>query len=319
MFFQPTFREVTLSSGIRAKGRLNSLKTLRHVGTGNSTPIINSGKYTLLPLDLLDEPKQAVRETMDQGQLAELAESIRQHGLIQPLVVEQDGNRYQVIAGHRRLLACQLVAFSPVPCMVRNWSNVDPVAVTLAENYYREAVNPAEESRFLARLLDDRCGGDVDVLAKIVGRRREYVEDRLLLKDGDPRVFQALADREIPIAVARELNRVKDDGQRYLYLDAAIRGGATARVVQGWRMQGENMEPAVAERVPWLSQPPVRYAANPAEQMVCLFCGESDEPQLMQIHFMHKQCQKFLTRILDRGTTPAADDDQTQPVKSEAP
>jgi len=175
----------------------------------------------------------------------------------------------------------------------------------LAENYYREPPNAAEEAVFLDRMLVERCGGDVDLLATVIRRRRQYVEDRLLLRRGDPRVFKALANREIPIAVARELNRVKDEGQRLLYLDSAIRGGATAAVVQGWRIRGDSLQQDPATGFDLAEAAAAQLRAAAAEQMTCLFCGDRDEPHTMQIHYLHSQCKKFLGRLLDRGPAPA--------------
>lgn len=244
---------------------------------------------------------------MDEVALAELAESIRRVGVIEPLVIERTGDRFRVIAGHRRLIACGIVHFSPVPCLVRNAGEVDPAAVAVAENYYREDVNPAEEAIFLDRLLKDRCNGDVDLLATLIRHRREYIDDRLLLLRGSEEVLHELAARRIPLAVARELNKVKDPGQRVMYLDAAIRGGATASVVRTWRSGSELTEqPAPANGIP--SDPAAASATvAPAPVMECLFCGDADDPHLIEVVYLHRQCRKFLGRILDRSHEPAAE------------
>lgn len=294
-----------MSSETQAGELHSSPEVLRHAENPSSKATPDSGAYRLIPLAQLDEPQDATRDTMDEIQLAELAESIQAHGLIQPLVVEQHGERYEVVAGHRRLLACQLVEYDPVPCLIRDPFLVDSSAVTLAENYYREQINPAEEAVFLDRLLTERCHGDVDTLAALIRRRRQYVEDRLLLKRGDSNVFQALANRDIPLGVARELNRVKDEGQRLLYLDSAIRGGATAAVVQRWRTQGEAAVPYDAETSAIARTAAAQPGAQPAEQMTCLFCGDADESHLMEVQYLHRQCKKFLVRILDRSQAPA--------------
>ncbi len=246
-----------------------------------------------------------MRETMDEVALAELADSIGAVGVLEPLVVEKHGDRFQVMAGHRRLIACGLVGVMFVPCIVRPPGSVDSTAVTVAENYYREDVNPAEEAVFLDKLLTERCNGDVDVLAALIRHRREYVEDRLLLLRHDPQVLDALRDRRISLAVARELNRVKDAGQRAVYLDAAISGGATASVVRTWRSQGELLPPT--EVIEPAAGDPAANGAAAAEayRMECLFCGEGDEPHTIEIVYLHRNCKKFLTRLLDQRNAGA--------------
>ncbi len=246
-----------------------------------------------------------MRETMDEVQLAELAESIARIGVVEPLVVERAGDRFRVIAGHRRLIACQIVKLSPVPCVVRAPGSVDPAAVTIAENYYREDVNPVEEAAFLDKLLTERCGGDTDVLAALIRHGRGYVEDRLLLLRGDAGVLSALREHKISLAVARELNKYKDSGTRLSHLDAAISGGATAVVVRGWRAQADqfaeyNPAPAAGEPANSSGQAP----AVPG-QLRCMFCEETDNPHMMESIWLHSYCRKVLTRILDRSAEPA--------------
>jgi ParB-like chromosome segregation protein Spo0J len=199
-------------------------------------------------------------------------------------------------------LACQIAKHAAVPCLVRGRAKVDASAITLAENYYREPVNPAEEAAFLERLLTERCGGDVDRLAALIRRQRRYVEDRLLLRSGDARVLEALGAGKITMSVARELNRVRDAGQRGLYLDAALRGGATAAVVQRWRTQGEGLEQYLSE-LP--ASPTPDREPTPVTPMTCVFCGDSDDAPLMRVTFLHKHCEKYLLRILARGAMPA--------------
>jgi ParB/RepB/Spo0J family partition protein len=294
------------SSETTASVPSNSTENLHHDEISEPALTNDTGAYTLIPLELIDEPSRAIRSTFDTTQLAELAMSISDVGLIQPLVVERNGERFRVIAGHRRLVACQIAKYSPVACLVREPGQVDPAAVKLAENYYREAVNPAEEAAFLHELLNTRCGGDTDVLAALIKHPRSYVEDRLLLLRGDPGILEALKHRQISLGVARELNRVTDPNLRLIYLDAASRGGATVQVVRNWRTQeyqpapqasAEDGTPAAAGFTP-------ATAAAPA--MVCLFCADSDEPERMEHVWLHRHCRRYVEKILNVGAAAAA-------------
>jgi len=270
-----------------------------------SKPSSADPAYELVRVELIDEPAAAMRETMDEVQLQELCQSIAAIGVIEPLVLERAGARYRVIAGHRRLIACQALNYSPIPAIVREPGTIDPAAVTIAENYYREDVNPVEEAAFLAKLLEERCGGDTDVLAALIHHRREYVEDRLLLLRGDAAVLAALREHKITLAVARELNKITDSGRRVVYLDAAISGGATASVVRTWRTQADELPPLTPD--PAAGEPGLGagQAAVAAAQLRCLFCDETEDPHLMQNVWIHKHCSRFLARLLDRSNQAA--------------
>jgi hypothetical protein len=140
----------------------------------------------------------------------------------------------------------------------------------------------------------------VDRLCNLTRQVRSYVEGRLLLLAGDPDVFDALRTRRISMAVARELNKVTDRGYRMMYLDAAIRGGATARIVQEWRVQSQAMAPADA--------PPPSSGANqysglpaPVTTMTCICCKSPEEPWNMELIPVHRRCRgMFLDALLAR-------------------
>lgn len=251
-----------------------------------------------IDLNLIDPPEVPERETMEEIPLAELALNIQQVGLIKPLIVKQVGDRYEVIAGHRRMLACGLVKYSPVPCRVLVKGKVDMLAILVSENAHTEAVNPVEEARFYARLLEERCGNDVDALCIAVKKRREYVEDRLLLLSGYPKVMEALQRKEISFAVARELNKVSDPMRLLQLLDVAINQGASARQVVEWRKQFNLVEPLLVAAAELAGGDAQTVEATKAYVMQCMFCEGTEDPHLMQMIWLHKHCQTVVQRML---------------------
>jgi ParB family transcriptional regulator, chromosome partitioning protein len=289
----------TLSSETTQDAQRNSTAKSPASAISEPASIHDSGALTLVPLDLIDEPAQAVRATFDEVQLAELATSINDMGLIQPIIVKRAGERFEVIAGHRRLVACRIAELSPVPCLVREPGAVDPNAVKVAENYYREPVNPAEEAEFLQVLLDTQCGGDTDNLAALIKHSRSYVEDRLLLKRSDPEVLKALGRRDISLTVARELNRVKDSDLRLVYLHAAIRGGATASVIRNWRRDEVPNFSSTESGDAVIAAAQTSAAAFQQAPMRCLFCGDTDEPERIEHLWLHKHCRKYVEKMLN--------------------
>lgn len=255
-------------------------------------------RYDFIPLVMLDEPMTPERETMEPEELAELAASIATVGLINPLTVKLMGDRYEVTGGHRRLLACRMVDLDPVPCIIKSREGADPLAIMVAENAHREEVNPVEEARFYRNVLEALCNNDVDLLCTRVRRRREFVEDRLLLLQGDPRVVDALHQKKISLAVARELNKVKGPNQLMLLLDTSVRQGATARQVAEWRREYDGQEDFHITEVNMDNYTLVTTTipVDPTQQ--CFFCGDAEDAHEMQIVRMHKPCKKMVTKAL---------------------
>ena len=258
-----------------------------------------------IPLELLDEPAIPERETMEEFDLAELAASIADVGIIQPLTVIPVGARYEVTAGHRRLLACRIAKYSPVPCRVRISGSIDPLAILVAENAHRESVNPVEEARFYVRLLDEHCGNDVDALCLMVRRRREYVEDRLNILRGYPQVVAALQAKKISFAVARELNKVADPNRVLILLDTSVQQGASARQVMEWRRASDLMAPIVLNGEGTTDAPTDAPAPPAAFAPQCIFCEGTEHPHMMEFAYVHSPCKSILERMLQRQAQPA--------------
>lgn len=261
-------------------------------------------EFEEIDIGLIDEPANAERETMDPEALAELSISIQEVGLLKPLVVKRVGVRFEVIAGHRRLMACQIAEYSPVPCRIRNSDAGGDLAALVHENAHTEAVNPVEEARFYNRVLIELCGNDVDVLCIKVKRKRGFVEDRLLILYGYPAVVDALAANRISFAVARELNKIKDPNRALILIDQAVQMGATARQVMEWR---KHYADAPAIMLP----PEDAEAAAAATSAIlaehapeCFFCHDTFEPHTMKLVYIHGLCQRHLERMT-QGAAPA--------------
>lgn len=146
------------------------------------------------------------RRSHNPAALLELEVSIRERGILVPLLVRPaDGDRYEIIAGSRRLTAAQAVGLREVPCIVRSCDDAEARALALVDNLQREDVHPLEEAEGYAALqdADPRC--TVDVLAAQVGRSPSYIRRRLKLRNLVPPVAEACRTGEITIAHAEEL------------------------------------------------------------------------------------------------------------------
>lgn len=155
---------------------------------------------TLVPLgDVRPNPDQP-RKHFNADRLAELAASIRTHGLLQPVVVRQGAEGFELVAGERRYRAAELAGLSHLPALVRDVS--DPTEIALIENLQREDLSPLEEAEALA-LLIERHGYSHRQVAEMLGKSRPYVSNMLALTRLPEVVKTDLADEDR--AVSREL------------------------------------------------------------------------------------------------------------------
>lgn len=248
-------------------------------------------EFKELPIGLIDGPTLASRTSMNDDAMRELVASIRLIGLQQPMIVARAGERFETIAGHRRLIACERAGLAVAPCIIYPSKDAASVAIQYAENRFREELGPADEALLFAELLERDCNGDVDVLCSKIGDKRAYVESRLLLLR-DQLVFDALRAKDpIRIGVALQLLKVTDLRMRHYFLDAAIRGGATVSVVSGWVLDWQNQQRELAGQ----SAAPAPAAAPGAVPNVdyfrCYVCRKNDNVHTMQPINVHSHCQ----------------------------
>ena len=162
-----------------------------------------------MPVDLLTRGKYQPRIDMHEDSLAELAESIRAQGIVQPIVVRPVGaangeQRYEIIAGERRWRAAQIAGLDKVPALVRDIPDEAAVAVALIENIQRENLNPVEEARSLSQLVGE-FGLTHAEAAEAVGRSRAAVSNLLRLLDLPEAVRRLLETRKLDMGHARAL------------------------------------------------------------------------------------------------------------------
>ena len=240
---------------------------------------------------LIDDPEIAMRETFDDDSARELLEDIQVNGVQVPLIVERRGDRFRVCAGHRRIKAARLLGAETVPCDIREPGVLDAEAIKIIENDVREKVNPAEAALYLARLFVERCHNDVDELCRLTKRSERYVQDRLVLLEGDEEIFVALRAKSITLGVALELNAILDVGYRRMNLDRAVRDGMTIAAAKQLRRDANHiMERSAAGGA---TSPAATLAGiNPADaRNVCTVCLGTDHSERMRWVPVHEHCQ----------------------------
>ena len=181
------------------------------------------GKNTL-PLNLLQAGKYQPRQKMDDTPLRELADSIRERGVIQPLLVRGLGTgRYEIIAGERRFRAASIAGLKEIPVRIVDVDDQAAAAMALIENMQREDLNPLEESRGLARLIEE-FGFTHEQAAKAVGKSRSAISNLLRLSQLAKAVQAMLMAGELDMGHARALLSLPGSSQVALAQKIVVQG-----------------------------------------------------------------------------------------------
>jgi ParB family chromosome partitioning protein len=203
---------------IRPKGLGRGLDALL---AGNDEAAPSGESLQTLSIDRIRPGKYQPRTKMDASSLAELALSIKEQGVMQPILVRPvDAGSFEIVAGERRWRAAQQAGLREIPALVKNVPDQSALAVALIENIQREDLNPLEEARGLQRLIDE-FGLTHDAAAKAVGRSRSAVSNLLRLNALAPPVHEYLLAGDIEMGHARAL----------LALPVAQQSGTAARIV----------------------------------------------------------------------------------------
>src|SRR5438046_2490172 len=188
--------------------------------TGEKVHRINLASITPSPLQ---PRKDFAREP-----LQELIDSIRQHGIIQPLIVRQVGTRFELIAGERRWRAAQEIGLTEAPVIIRSASDLEVLELSLIENLQRADLNPIEEAQGYARLANEFAMRQEDIALK-VGRSRAAVANAMRLLDLHPQVQVWLAQNLITVGHAKVLLALKTPEEQLLAAETVLRRNATVR------------------------------------------------------------------------------------------
>jgi len=163
--------------------------------------------------------------------LQELVDSIRQHGIIQPLIVRKVAGQYELIAGERRWRAAQEVGLAQVPVILRTASDLEVLQLSLIENLQRADLNPIEEAQGYARLADE-FGLRQEDIAKKVGRSRASVANAVRLLDLHPQVQVWLTQNLLSVGHAKVLLGLKIPEEQLLVAQTILRRSATVRATE---------------------------------------------------------------------------------------
>src|SRR3990167_6476631 len=252
-----------------------------------------------IPLDLIDDPGVPMRSAMDEEKLDELARSITTHGLIQPITLRKVGERYEVVAGHRRFKASKRAGLATMPAIVRVLDDAKTDEMRMHENLYREDVNPVDEARYI-RVMVDTHKVEPGARAKMTGKSEAYLKGRYDLLDYPDYLVQAVQQEHVSLSAAQWLARIEDDRVRMEYTRFAILGGITAKRAEAWYRSW--MLGSLPREASAFAPAPDEPSAEPRKLMMpCVLCRHDDDIENMGMYYAHRDCAQAVSKMQAEG------------------
>lgn len=164
-------------------------------------------------INQVEPDREQPRKTFNEDELNELADSIKAHGIFQPLLVQKKDDYYEIVAGERRWRAAKIAGLKEVPCIVREFSEQEKVTIQLIENIQREDLNPIDEALAYKRLIDE-FNMKQDEVAESVGKNRTTITNSMRLLNLTDEVQEMLVDEKLSPGHARALLAVSDKNEQ---------------------------------------------------------------------------------------------------------
>ncbi|MCI5564416.1 MAG: ParB/RepB/Spo0J family partition protein [Clostridiales bacterium] len=204
---------------------------------------------SMIAITELDRNPEQPRREFDEEALQALAESMKEAGVLQPLLVIERGGRYQIVAGERRFRAARLAGLTSVPCIVRDFTPQEQMEAALIENIQREDLNAIEEAAAVRQLMD-RCGYTQEKAAKRLGKSRPAVANLLRLLSLPEAVKAQVTAGKLSAGHARVLAGLEDEKLQHALAERTVQEGLSVRALEKLAAQPAPMPRAKPEPRP---------------------------------------------------------------------
>jgi len=184
-------------------------------------------------LDLIDEPQGILRFDIDPDDLEELAQSISEIGLLQPIMLAKNNDRFEVVFGHRRFLAHKKLGLSVIRAIVRDMTQEQIGVARATENISRADLSPLEEAATYKNLIE-HYGMSLEKVAKKMSKTPGTIKRRMDILRMPPALQKAVHKKQVSMTVAEELWPIADEASLEYYLTFAIENGCTREVARSW-------------------------------------------------------------------------------------
>lgn len=255
----------------------------------------------IIEISKIIPPKIKHRSQIDGGRIKELAESIKEVGLINAIQVKKIDGKYEIIAGERRYLACKEIGVKKIECKVVPKSEGEAEEIKLAENIMREDLNPIELAKAIL-IAQQKYKIQSGKIARALGKSVRWLEKKIELLNLPLAIQDAIARRLIAEKVGIELARVEEEIERDRLLAYATAHGATWKIVNSWVesyiFSSKAKEKEIREEVG------KGIVTDQKEvQTICMLCGQKDNILKMEYVPVHPECKAELfykIKVLDK-------------------
>jgi ParB family transcriptional regulator, chromosome partitioning protein len=265
--------------------------------------VIVAPRFSLISCDLIDDPEQPMRSELTPASVEDLVISIKQVGIIEPVVIKSVKDRYEVIAGHRRLYASRLAKIPEIPCYIVQANSEQTEMLKMHENLYRANVRPADEANYFSYLINKHKMTPIKI-AQLITKSPAYVIDRLEILSYPDFLRTALDNGEINLSVASEFAKFPDLKQMSSAVFYAKRSGMTAEMARKWvqEFKRSRENPGLQnapgnEHVP--ENQPIEHTAT------CVYCGQPVKLIEAEIVYMHNNCLHIVTTATSETVSPS--------------
>lgn len=219
----------------------------RSLGLGRGLDALISGSAggdgqeltTDVPATMISPNRFQPRQVFDEEALEELAQSIRLHGVVQPLIVRKIVNGYELVAGERRWRAARMAGLKSLPAVIRDYNDAEVTEIALIENLQREDLNPIEEATAYKRLMEEFSLTQEEVARKI-GRSRPHIANLLRLLNLAPQIQEYVSRETLTMGQVRPLLALPDHDEQLKMAKVIIDKDLTARAVEEMVKGGVN-------------------------------------------------------------------------------
>ena len=185
---------------------------------------METGRVVFLPPRSIRPNPSQPRKIFREQALEELAESIRQHGVLQPLSVRRVGNAYELIAGERRLRAAKMAGLTEIPCIVMNMTDQESGMAAMVENLQRQDLDFVEEARGIAMLMENWSMSQ-EQAARLLGKSQSAIANKLRILRHSPPVLSALREGGLTERHARALLKLRSEPEKIMAISIIVKEG----------------------------------------------------------------------------------------------
>lgn len=251
---------------------------------------IGGPKFRLVSLDMIEDPERPLRADLSPESVEDLVISIRQVGIIEPIVVKPKNGRYEVIAGHRRLVAAGIADLAEVPCYILNVDDEQKEFLKIHENMFRVDPTPSDQAEHFAYLIQHHKLSPAKI-SQLINKSDAYVTDRLNILNYQDELREALDSGAINFSVAREFYRLKDKQKTIEYLEYATKSGLTPALAKRWvedylRTLEVARPTSTDVETPTATDTPIESVTT------CVYCTKPVKLVEAVITYFHQECHK---------------------------